>query len=379
MKPLTLGVEEEFLVVDVETGALVPRSHQLLPEARTVLGEEVAPELNLCQIEVGTPVCTTLDEVREHLTRLRTGLHQAGEQLGVAAAATATHPFSWWQHQQVDLSNERYSRMDNTYQIVAREQVICGCHVHVGLGDGDLSVAVMNRVRPWLPVLLALSANSPFWQGIDTGYASYRLQVWQRWPTSGMPPDLGGRREYDELVRELQAIEAVEDATFLYWYVRPSARFPTLEFRVCDVCLDVEHTVAIAGLIRALAATTAEEVVAGRLAVLPKREVMEAAVWRAARYGLEGLLVSPLTWTPQPAPVVVDELLDHVSEALEAHGDAETVRAAVQDLVGGGNGATLQRRAFRRRGDGREVVAEVLGRTVPPLAGAGRSVGKPFA
>jgi carboxylate-amine ligase len=367
MKPMTLGVEEEFLVVDAATGALVPRSHQLLPRARDVLGEEVAPELNLCQIEVGTPVCQSLDEVRDHLIRLRVGLHDSGERLGVAVAATATHPFSWWQHQQVDLSNERYSRMDDTYQIVAREQVICGCHVHVGVGDGDLAIGVMNRVRPWLPVLLALSANSPFWQGLDTGYSSYRLQVWQRWPTSGMPPELQSRHEYDELVRELQAIDAVEDATFLYWYARPSARFPTLEFRVCDVCLDVEHTVTVAGIIRALAWTKCQEVVEARLAIMPPREVMEAAVWRAARYGLEGSLVSPRTWKPEPAMDVVDQLLDHVRPALEAHGDWDRVSEGVQDLVGRGNGATIQRRAFRRRGDGREVVGEILDRTMPAV------------
>jgi carboxylate-amine ligase len=365
MKPITLGVEEEFLVVDAASGALVPRSHQLLPRARDVLGEDVAPELNLCQIEVGTPVCQTLDEVRDHLGRLRTGLHDSGARLGVAVAATATHPFSLWQHQQVDLSNERYSRMDDTYQIVAREQVICGCHVHVGVGDGDLAIEVMNRVRPWLPVLLALSANSPFWQGLDTGYASYRLQVWQRWPTSGMPPDLPSRHAYDELVRELQEIDAVEDATFLYWYARPSARFPTLEFRVCDVCLDVEHTVTVAGLIRALAWTKALEAAEARPPVFPPREIMEAAVWRAARYGLEGSLVSPHSWKTTPAVAVVDELLEHVREALEAHGDWERVSDGVQDLVGRGNGASIQRRAFRRRGDGRDVVGEILSRTLP--------------
>ena len=147
--------------------------------------------------------------------------------------------------------------MDDAYQIVARQQVICGCHVHVGIADRDLAVAVMNRVRPWLPALLALSANSPYWQGLDTGFASYRLQVWQRWPTSGMPPELADRQEYDELVDDSTTVDAIEDATFLYWYVRPSARYPTLEFRVCDVCLDVDDAVALAGLVRALAWTCA--------------------------------------------------------------------------------------------------------------------------
>jgi carboxylate-amine ligase len=367
MDCVTLGVEEEFLVVDAETLELVPRSDELLPAARRRLGDEVTPELNLCQIEVGTPVCDSLDGVHRHLSRLRRGLAAAAAPMGLGVAAMASHPFTSWRHQQIDLTNERYSRMDDTYQIVARQQVICGCHVHVGIEDPDLAVAVMNRVRPWMPALLALSANSPYWQGFDTGFASYRLQVWQRWPTSGMPPELADRQEYDDLVRSLEEVDAIEDSTFLYWYARPSARYPTLEFRVCDVLLDVEETVAVAGLIRSLAWTCAAQEKLGQPSDTPSQEVMEASTWRAARYGLGEALVSPITNRAEPAEVVIGELLDFVADGLAFHEDTDRVTSTVKRILERGNGADRQRAAYRRREDLRDVVSDVLLETVPPI------------
>jgi carboxylate-amine ligase len=361
MDPMTLGVEEEFLIVDGATGDLVPRADVVLPEARKVLGDEVASELNLCQVEVGTPVCTTLAEVHSELARLRSGLAAAAAEVGCAVAPLGTHPYGMWQDQGVDVERERYRRMEEVYQIVARQQVICGCHVHVGFPDRALAIATMNRARPWLPVLLALAANSPFWQGTDSGYDSYRLQVWQRWPTSGMPPALNSAEDFDVLVEELQAIEALEDATFVYWYIRPSVRFPTLEFRACDVCPTVDDAVVVAGLIRAMAWTAATEEVDGRPFDDPKQELLEAAMWRAARYGLGGTLVSPSAGAPRPAAEVVAELLDHLRPGLEAHGDWSEISDAVDGILRRGNGARRQRAAFARRQDPHDVVAWALG------------------
>ncbi len=363
---LTLGVEEEFLVVDEASGALLPRADDVLAHAAPALGDAVASELNLCQIEVGTPVCTTLAEVRSELTRLRRGLSSAAREVGSCIASIGAHPFGYWEDQRVDVGNERYRRMEDAYQIVARQQVICGCHVHVGIADRELAIETMNRSRPWLAVLLALSANSPFWRSLDTGYASYRLQVWQRWPTSGMPPRLRSYTEFQELVAQLQAIEAIEDPTFIYWYVRPSIRFPTLEFRACDACLEVDHTVAVAGLVRALAWTCARQALDGRDDGAPRREVMQAAMWRAARYGLTAELVSPSAMAIRPAAEVVDELLGHVREGLEAHGDWEQVRELVAGILRHGNGASRQLAAFARRRDTHDVLDEVVDATVPP-------------
>jgi len=351
-----LGVEEEFLVVDRVSGDLIPGADRLLPHAQEMLGDDVAPELNLCQIEVGTPVCDTLAEVRTELVRLRRGLGIAAAKVDSGVVAVGTHPFGRWQDQQVDTANERYRRMEDAYRIVARQQVICGCHVHVGIPDAELAVATMNRARPWLSVLLALSANSPFWQGIDTGYASYRLQVWQRWPTSGMPPRLESAAEFRELVDQLQAIDAIEDPTFLYWYARPSIRYPTLEFRACDVCLSVDDAVAVAGLVRALAWTCATEVITGAPEHSPRPEVMQAAMWRAARYGLSERLVSPSAMATRPASDVVGEMLVYVREGLEFHGDWANVSNLVASTLASGDGASRQRAAFARHGDPRDVI-----------------------
>jgi carboxylate-amine ligase len=359
LAPLTLGVEEEYLIVDSESGELVPRAQHLLAVARQTLGQEVEPELNRCQIEVGTPVCTTLDEVWDHLDRLRAGLRVAGDDIGLQALPMATHPTGMWRDQQVDLDNPRYARMDDVYRMVARQQIICGQHVHVGIPDPDLAIATMNRSRAWLPSLLALSANSPFWQGVDSGFDSYRLQVWQRWPTSGMPPDLAAAADYDELVAELVAMDAIEDATFLYWYVRPSARYPTIEFRLCDVCVDAQDAVVLAGLMRALAWTSAHETITSQPMLVHRPEVMEAAVWRAGRYGLKGDLIAPTDLTCRPAAEVIDMLLDHVRVGLEVHDDLERVTAGVKAILARGNGADFQRAVYAETASEKAVVDAV--------------------
>ena len=223
----------------------------------------------------------------------------------------------------------------------------------------------MTGARPWLPVLLALSANSPYWQGLDTGYASYRLQVWQRWPTCGMPPALADRAAYDALVRDLEAIGAIEDASYLYWYARPSQQFPTVEFRAADVCLGVDEAVAIAALSRALAWTAAAEAQAGRSWHGEAPATLDAAMWRASRYGLGSSLVSPSARARRPAAMVVAEFLDHVGTGLEVHGDAGEVGELVATILARGNGADRQRDAIASRHSGRDALDRILEETAP--------------
>jgi glutamate---cysteine ligase / carboxylate-amine ligase len=357
-------VEEEFLVVDRTTRALAPCSDKLVSAARPTMGESVSPELNLCQIETASVVCSTTDELRADLVKTRGDLGRAAASIGCAIAATGTHPFSSWEDQRVNAGIARYHEMEERYQVVARQQVICGCHVHVGIDDPELAIDVMNRSRPWLPTLLALSANSPFWHGVDTGFASYRTQVWQRWPTSGMPPTMPDRAAYDSLIHELETIDAIQDATYVYWYVRPSARYPTVEFRPCDVCLDVEDTVAIAALVRALAWACARDALAGAPSVTRSSETMNASIWRAARYGIEGELVDARAMTTQPAQDAIHALLTYAAEGLEAHGDAQLVRDQIGTILGRGNGAIGQRRAHARAdGDAVAVVDHLIERT----------------
>jgi carboxylate-amine ligase len=204
----------------------------------------------------------------------------------------------------------------------------------------------MNRARAWLPVLLALSANSPFWSGRDTGFMSYRTEVWQRWPTAGFGPVLKSRAHFDDLTAELQAIGAIEDTTFLYWYMRPSSRYPTVEFRICDVPLLVEDTVTIAGLIRALAWSCRRDALLELPELVRGSEAMEAAMWRAARYGLRAELVHPVEPRTAPAHDVVERFLEYVGDGLDAHGDRAVIEASVANILERGNGAELQLAAF---------------------------------
>jgi carboxylate-amine ligase len=214
----------------------------------------------------------------------------------------------------------------------------------------------MDRVRPWLPVLLALSGNSPFWNGRDTGFVSYRTEVWARWPTAGFAPVLGTRARFDDLVDELSAVGAIDEPASLYWYVRPSASYPTLEFRVCDVPIRAEHTAALAGLIRALAWTARREAVEGAAVPGTSTEALDAAMWRAARYGLSAGLVHPRARRIAPADEVVGLLLAHVRDGLQAHDDTELVTCVVHEILHHGSGSTAQREAYARRGELADVV-----------------------
>ena len=352
----TVGVEEEFCIVDARTGALQPRADEVLPLARRRLGDQVQAELNRAQIETGSGVCATLGELRADLERLRRLLREAASDAGCCVLASGTHPTASPDDSGVNPQKERYRHLEREFQAVARDQLVNGCHVHVGIADPDLAIEVLDRTRPWLATVAALASNSPFWAGEDTGYASYRTQVWSRWPLTGMPAPLGSRAGFDALVASLQSVEALPDATFLYWDVRPSVRFATLEFRATDACLTVDDAVMVAGLWRALARTAASEALAGAPPPALRSELVQVARWRAARYGVEGSLVDFMEGRTAPAAEVVDRLLGHLRPALEAGGDWDEVSQLVDRALRGGNGAVRQRAALRRGGDMKDVL-----------------------
>ena len=357
---MTVGVEEEFCIVDAATGAVQPVVEEVLPRAKERLGDRVEAELNRSQIETATGVCTTLAEVRAELERSRRLVREAAAEVGCTVISAGTHPTSSPDDSEVNPSKERYRRLEREFQAVAREQLVNGLHVHVGIDDRDLAVDVLDRTRLWLPTIVALAADSPFWAGTDTGYASYRTEVWTRWPLTGMPDRLASRAEFDDLIAALQAVEALPDATFLYWDVRPSARFETIEFRAADGCLSVDDAVMVAGLWRGLASTLAAEAQRGVPPARLRGELFDAARWRAARYGLDGTLVDLGELRTAPARVVVDRLLAHVRPALEDHGDWDEISGLVERVMAEGNGASRQRAAFARRGSMDDVVALLL-------------------
>ena len=360
---LTLGVEEEFLIADAKTGCLVPQSHRLVPRHFKSNGTShgFARELNLCQIEVATPVCTSSSEIRSNLWSSRRDLQLAAESAGLVPLPVGSHPFSSWRDQKVDRSDPRYSKMEDDFQQVAREQVICGCHVHVGIPDPELRIAVMNRARPWLPVLVAMTANSPFWEGSDTRYDSYRVEVWRRWPTAGMPPTLSSMSDYAAVLSQLKLVGAAEDPTFVYWYIRPSSRFETLEFRATDTCLSVDDATLLAILVRALVATCIEHITADAPSTAWRRDALEAAMWRAARFGLSGELANPFTSELRPAHEVVRLLVAHLRTSLERDGEYDEAVAGVERLLIEGNGADRQRRAMREGASAAEAIGIIAG------------------
>ena len=352
----TVGVEEEFHLVDAATMALRPRADRVLPEARRRLGERVTAEITLSQVEVSTPVCGTLDDARGNLAGLRRTVAEVAAAHESAILASGTHPFTDWLGQAIT-PGRRYERLEEDFQQLAREQLVCGCHVHVAVPDLPAAVAVMDRVRPWLAVLLALSANSPFWQGIDTGYASYRWTVFRRWPTTGTPPHFGSVEAYEELVDSLVRARVVPDASFLYWDVRPSTRFSTVEFRVADVCTDIDDAVAVAGLCRSLVRTALAD---PRPVDPAPAELLQAASWQAARYGLEARLIDVPDRSSRSAPEVVRGLLARLRDDLDGHGEWDAVAGAVERILADGNGAVRQRRAFAATGSLADVARAVL-------------------
>ncbi|MFG2086575.1 MULTISPECIES: glutamate--cysteine ligase [unclassified Spirillospora] len=370
MDPRTFGVEEELLLVDPRTGApqsisgSVIRYAQRHDELFLTGGRRSKPleaELQREQLETATPVCTSLGELSDHIRSARLAAAQSAAGVGVAVAALATSPVVV----RPSLTpSDRYLRMADVYGCSAEEQLTCGCHVHVGIESPDEGVAVLDRIRPWLPPLLALSANSPFWQGADTGYDSWRHQVWGRWPSSGPTELFGSAQAYRATVDALLATGALVDEGMIYFDARLSRHYPTVEIRVPDVCLYAGDAVLMAALVRALVDTAAAAWHRGEPPDPVRADLMRLAMWRAGRSGLHGDLVHPSTRRAAPAREVVDALLDHLAPALDRSGDLKSVTSMLQDLLERGNGAQVQRAVHARTRDLTAVVTAAADRTV---------------
>ncbi len=362
----TLGVEEEFQIVNPDTRALRPRAARILPDAKAAVGDQVTNELYLSQIEIGTPVCRTLADARAELVRLRREVLAAAAKSNSRIAAAGTHPFSRWEDQPLT-PKPRYRGLEADYQQLIREQVIFGCHVHVGIADPDVAIRVMNRARLWVAPVIALAAGSPFWLGADTGYASYRTELFGRFPTAGTPHPFASRAEFDALVSTLAATGLIDDGSKIYWDIRPSSHVPTLEFRMADVCSTVDEAIMVAGLCRAVARACRDADRRGDPVPPARPEVLQAAKWQAARYGLDGDLVDVAAGRSRPAAAVVEGLLAFARPALEEFGEWDEVSGLVRRVVADGNGAARQRAAYARAGRFEDVVDLVVEETARGL------------
>ncbi|WP_045875313.1 carboxylate--amine ligase/circularly permuted type 2 ATP-grasp protein [Pseudofrankia sp. DC12] len=356
-----VGVEEEFHILDLVTRALVPRAGEILEVLPT---GRFTSELLKSVVETNSAPTRDLAALRADLVDLRRELAAAAEPLGLGPVAAGTVPIV--DPDRLEVSRDpRYLQMTEEYQILAREQVICGAHVHVDVGDRDIAMAVIARVGPWLPLFLALSASSPFWLGADSGYASMRTMVWQRWPTAGVTGRFETAAEYDQLVADLVKSGVISDLGMVYFDIRPSAHLPTVELRVCDACPDVDTVVLIAGLFRGLVSHSVAAIEAGAATALPRAELLRAATWRAARSGLEGDLVEPSGGGagPVPAEDLLGRLLAEIRPQLEAAGDWELLTELADQAVQRGSAAAAARRAFLRRGLLTDAADLLLART----------------
>ncbi|RAY12313.1 carboxylate--amine ligase [Actinomadura craniellae] len=351
---VAVGVEEEFHTVDLESRRLLPRADSLLQQ---LPAERFGAELQRSVVETNSRPFVRLADLAEDLAALRRGVVAAAEPLGLGIVAAGTVPVADIEALKVT-PDPRYENMLDEYQVLAREQLICGAQVHVDVGDRDLAVAVAHRIAPWVPAMLALSTSSPYWLGNDTGYASYRTLLWQRWPTTGPVGEFASAHEYDRTIADLVRSGVISDQGMIYFDVRPSAHLPTVELRICDACPLVEDVVLLAGLFRALVLVELDAITAGKPPLPVRPELIRAATWRAARSGLSGELVDPAAGTPVPARAFVERLLAELRPTLESTGDWELVDELGRAALARGDSAARQRAAFLRGGP--EEVVDLL-------------------
>ena len=358
----TVGAEEEFLLVDPQTGEPAPRNAEVAAEAEH-RGVTLQLELSSCQVETTSSVAQTSAQLGEELAKLRRGAAQAAQACGLQLLALALPPVT--PHEFPVTDTKRYRRIGAQFGMVAHEQGICGCHVHVEVPDRAAAIYVSNWLRPWLPSLLALSANSAIYRNADTGYASWRSVLWRRWPVAGAPPFFTSPEEYDDTVRMLIDTDVILDQKMVYWDVRPSADFPTVEVRVADVPATVAETVLLATLIRAAVMTALELRDRGEEPRRLPPAALRAAYWKAAHDGLAGRTVDLIHGRGAvPAREQLSTLVQRVRPALDALGEYDRVVDELDRIAAQGNGAMRQRKAWCKRGEVRDVLEEAVAATL---------------
>ena len=361
--PPTIGVEEEFFVVDPLSRTPLPAGPLVVERASAELGDMISGEFTRYQIEVKTPPCVESDRLRAELVRLRTAASVAAATEGLRICASGT-PVLTDDGPTAVGDHPRYRAGVAQFRAMLEDFAVCSLHIHVHLPDRALAVLVSNHLRPWLPLLLAMSANSPFHQGKDTGYADWRAVIRSRFPCLGPPPYAESLRHHEELATAIAQSGAMLDADTPYWDIRPNPRLPTLEIRAADVTADVDDSVALAVLIRALVTTSMEMASAGDPGSRPSAELLRAAYWRAARDGWSGCGVDALSGRLLSARIQASRLVDHVRSALDRHGDADVVDEFLRRLEVRGTGTDLQRTSAARHGELAGVVDDLIALTV---------------
>src|SRR5690348_7662779 len=357
MKPtFTIGVEEEYQTIDPETRDLRSHIHsEIISKGKKLMEERVKAEMHQSVVEVGTSVCRDVKMAAEDVKKLRRDMIALAKENGLLLAAGATHPFSDWRTQEI-YPDERYLTLVEDLQLVARTNLIFGLHVHIGVEDRETAILIMNSARYFLPHLLALSANSPFWLGMKTGLKSYRCKVFDKFPRTNIPDAFTSWAEYDNFVNLLIKTNCIDNAKKVWWDVRPHPFFNTLEFRVCDIPMRVDETIAIVALIQATVAKLYKLLAQNQTFRVYNRALIMENKWRASRYGLDGKLIDFGKQTEVPERDLIHEYLEFVDDVVDDLGSREEI-SYIQTILDTGTGADRQLRVFEKEnGDLKKVV-----------------------
>ena len=357
----TLGIEEEFQVVDPTTRELKSHIQEMFAEGEKRLKDEIKREMHDPVIEVGTPICSDVAHARREVTRLRSEIVRLVKESGLRIAAAGTHPISHWKDVPIT-SAARYDQIVYDLQMVARANLIFGLHVHVAVEDHETRIQIMNAARYFLPHIFALSVNSPFWCGENTGWKSYRAKVFERFPRTGLPDDFRSASEFDEYVQLLIRTKCIDNAKKIWWDVRPHPFFPTLEYRICDVPMSIDETICIAALFQALTKKLWKLYSSNLSWRYYRRSIINENKSRAARFGTESRLIDFGKREEVPFGALLDELLEFVDDTVDELGSRKEVYFA-REIVKQGCGADRQLRAYEKRKDLRDVVDYIVSET----------------
>ena len=359
---LSIGIEEEYQTIDPQTRDL--RSHiasEILPKAKLALHEAVKPEMHQSVIEVGTRVCKDVKEARENIQALRREMITLASQNGMLLAAGSTHPFSDWKLQEI-YPDERYRRVVEDMQLIARANLVFGLHVHIGIEDRNTAIHIMNSMRYFLPHILALSSNSPFWMGMNTGFKSYRVKVFERFPRTGIPDTFANWSEYENFVDLLVRTNCIDNGKKIWWDIRPHPFFNTLEVRVCDIPMRLDETMALAALIQATVSMLYKLHASNKSYRIYGRALISENKFRASRYGLDGKLIDFGKEEEVPLRQLILEYLDLIDDVVDELGSRDEINY-IHKMLKMGTGADRQLKVFEQTGDLKQVVDYMVNET----------------
>lgn len=362
MAEFTLGIEEEFQVIDPVTRELRSHMQQIVEGGKIILKEQVKAEMHQSVVEVGTNICKNIDEARREVTYLRRIIAEQAANNGLRIAAAGTHPFSLWQNQLIT-DHPRYEEIVNELQDAARANLIFGLHVHVGIESREIGIQIMNAVRYFLPHIFALSTNSPFWEGRNTGFKSFRTKVFDKFPRTGIPDFFASAGEYDSYINLLIKTGCIDNGKKIWWDIRLHPFFETIEFRICDVPMLVDETIALAALMQALVAKIYKLMKSNLNFRLYRRALINENKWRAARYGIGGKLIDFGKQEEVDCKALIHELLDFVDDVVDELGSRHEIQY-VHQMLEQGSGADRQLAVYEaNNGDLRKVVDYIVEQT----------------